>query len=41
MLADAKHGSSITWLTSGRMLKRALGMLTGRRDVLSRYGLKA
>jgi hypothetical protein len=41
MLEDTKHGSDITWLTTGRLLKRAFGVLRGRRDVLSRYGLQA
>lgn len=40
ILADEKQGNAIVWLTTGRLLKRALGGLTGKRDVLSRYGLK-
>lgn len=42
VIADTKQGNAIVWLTTGRLLGRALGSLTGRkRDVLSRYGLKA
>lgn len=42
ILADTKQGNDITWLTTGRLLGRGLSMLFGgRRDVLSRYGLKA
>ena len=40
ILANNKQGHAITWLTGGRMLKRGLSMLFGKRDVLSRYGLK-
>ena len=39
MLADTKQGSDITWLTTGRLLRRGVGMLFGKRDILSRYGL--
>ncbi|MCB1624359.1 MAG: SDR family oxidoreductase [Pseudomonadales bacterium] len=39
MLADTKQGSDITWLTTGRLMGRSLGMLFSRRDILSRYGL--
>jgi short-subunit dehydrogenase len=39
ILADTGHGTDITWLTTGRLLKRSLEMMRGRRDVLSRYGL--
>jgi NAD(P)-dependent dehydrogenase (short-subunit alcohol dehydrogenase family) len=42
VLADRRQGNDITWLTTGRMMGRAFSMLFGRkRDVLSRYGLKA
>lgn len=42
ILADTRQGNDITWLTTGRMLRRGLSMLVGgKRDVLSRYGLKA
>ena len=41
ILGDSKQGNDITWLTSGRMLGRALSMMFSKRDVLSRYGLKA
>ncbi len=41
ILADTKQGSDITWLTSGRLLRRSVGMLFGKRDILSRYGLSA
>lgn len=38
---DTKQGNAIVWLTTGRLLGRALGGLAGKkRDVLSRYGLK-
>jgi NAD(P)-dependent dehydrogenase (short-subunit alcohol dehydrogenase family) len=41
-LADTKQGNDITWLTTGRLLGRGVSMLFGgKRDVLSRYGLKA
>jgi NAD(P)-dependent dehydrogenase (short-subunit alcohol dehydrogenase family) len=40
ILANKKQGHAITWLTGGRLLKRSLGMMFGKRDVLSRYGLK-
>jgi NAD(P)-dependent dehydrogenase (short-subunit alcohol dehydrogenase family) len=40
ILANNKQGHAISWLTGGRMLKRALSMMFGKRDVLSRYGLK-
>lgn len=42
VLADRRQGNDITWLTTGRMMGRAFSMLFGgKRDVLSRYGLKA
>ncbi len=40
ILANTKQGHTITWLTGGRMLQRALSMIFSKRDVLSRYGLK-
>jgi len=39
MIGDTRQGAAIAWLTTGRLTARALGMMTGRRDVLSRYGL--
>lgn len=39
ILADRRQGNDITWLTTGRLLGRALSMLFSKRDVLSRYGL--
>jgi NAD(P)-dependent dehydrogenase (short-subunit alcohol dehydrogenase family) len=39
ILANQRQGHAITWLTGGRLLKRAIGMLFGKRDVLSRHGL--
>jgi NAD(P)-dependent dehydrogenase (short-subunit alcohol dehydrogenase family) len=40
ILADTKPGNAIVWLTTGRLLRRAAGMMGGRkRDILSRYGL--
>lgn len=42
ILADRKPGTEITWLTSGRLARRALSMLFGaRRDVVSRYPFEA
>ena len=42
ILADRTQGNAITWLTTGRLARRAFAMLFGaKRDVLSRYGLKA
>ncbi len=42
ILADTTQGNDITWLTTGRLLGRGVAMLFGgKRDVLSRYGLKA
>ncbi len=42
ILADTRQGNDITWLTTGRLLGRGISMLFGgKRDVLSRYGLKA
>jgi NAD(P)-dependent dehydrogenase (short-subunit alcohol dehydrogenase family) len=41
VLADSRQGNDITWLTTGRMLGRAISMIFSRRDVLSRHGLKA
>ncbi len=40
IMANEKQGHAIAWLTGGRMLKRGIGMIFGKRDVLSRYGLK-
>ncbi|MDW8260205.1 MAG: SDR family oxidoreductase, partial [Gammaproteobacteria bacterium] len=40
ILANTRQGHDIVWLTAGRLLRRGLGLLFGRRDVLSRYGLK-
>lgn len=38
ILAADKQGEDITWLTTGKLLGRGLGMVVGRkRDVLSRY----
>ena len=38
ILAATRQGEDITWLTNGKLLRRGLGMLVGRkRDVLSRY----
>jgi len=38
ILAADKQGEDITWLSTGKLLGRGLGMLVGRkRDVLSRY----
>lgn len=38
ILRERKQRHDITWLTSGRLLRRALAMLVGsRRDVVSRY----
>ena len=39
ILADTRQGNAIVWLTTGRMLKRGIGMLFKKRDILSRYGL--
>ncbi len=39
ILTDARQGSDITWLTTGRMLRRGFGMMFKKRDILSRYGL--
>ena len=42
ILDDDRQGNDITWLTSGRLLGRGVSLLFGgKRDVLSRYGLKA
>ncbi len=42
ILANTRQGHDITWLTTGRMLKRGLAMLIGaKRDILSRYNLTA
>lgn len=42
ILTDRKQGNDITWLTTGRMLGRALSMIVGaRRDFLSRYSFEA
>ena len=40
VLTDTRQGNDITWLTTGRMLGRAVSMLFSKRDVLSRHGLK-
>jgi len=38
ILAATKQGEDITWLTTGKLLGRGLGMMLGRkRDMLSRY----
>jgi NAD(P)-dependent dehydrogenase (short-subunit alcohol dehydrogenase family) len=38
ILANRRQGDDITWLTTGRLLRRGLGSLLGiRRDVVSRY----
>ncbi|MFM7708041.1 MAG: SDR family oxidoreductase [Gammaproteobacteria bacterium] len=38
ILAATKQGEDITWLTTGRLLRRGLGAMLGRkRDVLLRY----
>ena len=39
MLAATDKVVDITWLSTGRMLKRGLKMLVGKRDVMSRYGV--
>jgi NAD(P)-dependent dehydrogenase (short-subunit alcohol dehydrogenase family) len=42
ILGDTRQGNDITWLTTGRLLGRGVSMLLGgKRDILSRYGLKA
>lgn len=42
ILGPARQGDDITWLTTGRLLRRGFSMLLGgKRDVLSRYALKA
>ncbi len=41
ILADERQASDITWLTTGRLLRRGFGMLFRKRDILSRYGLQA
>lgn len=41
VLADTRQGNDITWLTTGRLLRRAVAMTYSKRDVLSRHGLKA
>jgi NAD(P)-dependent dehydrogenase (short-subunit alcohol dehydrogenase family) len=41
ILVDTKQGNDITWLTTGRLLKRALAALMGgRRDITSRYAIE-
>lgn len=40
VLEERRQGNDITWLTTGRMLGRALSMMFKKRDVLSRYGLE-
>jgi NAD(P)-dependent dehydrogenase (short-subunit alcohol dehydrogenase family) len=41
ILGDRRQGNDITWLTTGRMLGRALSTVFSKRDLLSRYGLHA
>jgi NAD(P)-dependent dehydrogenase (short-subunit alcohol dehydrogenase family) len=41
VLNDTRQGNDITWLTTGRLLGRAVSMLFSKRDLLSRYQLKA
>jgi len=41
ILSGTRQGDDITWLTTGRMLGRAVSMLFSKRDVLSRHGLKS
>ena len=41
VLGDTRQGNDITWLTTGRLLGRAVSMLFSKRDLLSRYQLKA
>ncbi len=42
ILADRKQGNDITWLTTGRLARRALSMMFGaRRDIISRYSIEA
>jgi NAD(P)-dependent dehydrogenase (short-subunit alcohol dehydrogenase family) len=41
ILADDRQSSDITWLTTGRLLRRGFGMMFRKRDILSRYGLRA
>jgi NAD(P)-dependent dehydrogenase (short-subunit alcohol dehydrogenase family) len=41
ILADQRQGTDITWLTTGRLLRRGFGMMLQKRDILSRYGLSA
>ena len=41
ILGDSKQGNDITWSTTVRLLKRALGALFGaRRDITSRYPIE-
>ena len=41
ILEGRESGHDVTWLTGGRMMKRLFGAMFRKRDVLSRYGLKA
>ncbi|MFO1426152.1 MAG: SDR family oxidoreductase [Steroidobacteraceae bacterium] len=42
ILADTRQGNDITWLSTGRMLRKAFSaMFGGKRELLSRYGMKA
>lgn len=42
ILADRKQGNDITWLTTGRLARRAVSMMFGaRRDIISRYSIEA
>jgi phage-related protein len=41
ILADTRQGNDITWLTSGRLAKRAFAaLLGGKRDITSRYSFE-
>lgn len=40
ILTDEKQGNAIIWLTTGRILKRAVSGIFSKRDILSRYDLK-
>ena len=41
ILEGRESGHDVTWLTGGRMMQRLFGSLFRKRDVLSRYGLRA
>jgi len=42
VLGDHKQGNDITWLTGGRLARRAFAMLLGgKRDITSRYSIEA